>query len=272
VNYHDKKIAITGWSGFIGRQVEKALKDEGAEVIRLAGDIREGYTFKELDHTFDYLFHFAAPSSQVLFKRKPAYCIETTLRGAMNAAKTCAKFGIRFIYPSTGLLSSDRYNEYAMCKKIIEDFVRGLGGDALGLRIFATYGPGEGHKADYASVPYLFARELIEGRAPVIFGDGEQVRDFIYIEDVVQAILHAAEECHDPILDIGSGVQTSFNSIIKELNLIVPNPRAATFVEAPGGYVKETAADPTRLHDFYQPRVTFAEGLARMVKSIQEGK
>lgn len=269
MNYNNKKVAITGADSFIGKQVARLLESEGAEVIRLQGDTREGYTFKDLDHTFDYLFHFAAPSSQVLFKRKPAYCIETTLRGAMNAAKTCAKFGIRFIYPSTGLLSSDRYNEYAMCKKIIEDFVIGLGGDALGIRIFATYGPGEGHKADYASVPYLFARDMVNAKAPVVFGDGEQVRDFIYIDDVARAILVLAEECHDPIIDLGSGKQTSFNHILRELAQLTSGP-APVYVDKPGGYVQETSADPKRLHDFYVPKVTFAEGLARTVDSLKE--
>jgi UDP-glucose 4-epimerase len=282
MNYQGKKIAITGVSGFLGRaiadQLERLAQPAGENTLTLPGvykyvkvlegDVRDPKTFKALDHTFDYLFHFAAPSSQVLFKRQAAYCIESTLKGLMNAASACQKHGIRLIYPSTGLLSSDRYNEYALCKKISEDYVQGLGIDALGIRIFATYGPGEGHKADYASVPYLFARDLVNGKAPVIFGDGEQVRDFIYIDDVVNAVCILAEECHQPIIDVGSGAQTSFNAIVKELNLIVQSPRAAQFVDAPSGYVKETAADPTDLQRYYKPQVTFAQGLAMIVREL----
>lgn len=279
MNYKGKKVAITGVDGFIGKALFEALINSTTDlefmfesevmVHILDGDIRDPETFAKLDHTYDYLFHFAAPSSQVLFKRNPAYCIETTLKGIMNAAQVCRDYGIRLIYPSTGLLSSDRYNEYAMCKKISEDYVKGLKMDALGVRIFATYGPGEGHKADFASVPYLFARDMVRGKDPVIFGDGEQVRDFMYIDDVVQAILYAAEECYDDVLDIGSGHQISFNRIITELAIITETAANPDYIPKPNGYVKETAANPTRMYDFYKPKVAFVEGLKKTVESIK---
>lgn len=285
MNYRGKKIAVTGVSGFIGRaladQLELLVKpaDDNSfavpgqykHITVLEGDVRDPKTFKKLDHTFDYLFHFAAPSSQVLFKRKAAYCIESTVLGLINAASACQKHGIRLVYPSTGLLSSDRYNEYAMCKKISEDYVQGLGIDALGIRIFASYGPGEGHKADYASVPYLFARDMLDGRAPVVFGDGKQVRDFIYIDDVVNSICILAEGCYDAVIDVGSGEQTTFNDILKELKVITAGPDAV-YVERPAGYVQETAAVVDKLHTFYVPKITFAEGLKLMVDSMREGQ
>lgn len=273
MNYHGKKIAITGADGFIGSAIKARLEqlyDDDIDIYVLDGDIRDRRSFERLDHTFDYLFHFAAPSSQVQFKRMPAYCIQTTITGFMNAATAAKRHGIRLVYPSTGLLSMGEANEYARCKKICEDYAAGKNMDAIGLRIFATYGPGEGHKRDYASVPYLFARDMSEGKAPLIFGDGNQARDFIYIDDVISAILILAEECGDPIVDIGSGQQTSFNSIMDELNAISVLPTIKPqYVEKPGGYVQETAADPSRLHDFYIPQVTFAEGISKLVKSLE---
>lgn len=276
MNYSGKKVAITGADGFIGsallEQLDK-LTDDGDRTVQkvfvIKGDIRDPKTFNVLNHRIDYLFHFAAPSSQVLFKRQAMYATETTIVGFINAARACKQNGIKLIYPSTGLLSSNRYNEYAMCKKICEDIAASEKLDALGIRIFATYGPGESHKRDYASVPYLFARDMIEGKSPVIFGDGEQVRDFIYIDDVVQAILRVAEECNDPVIDVGSGVQISFNSIIKELSRII-GPVKPVYVDKPGGYVSETMAHPEELDKYYTREVAFAEGISKLVKELQK--
>lgn len=268
MNYKGKDIAITGRGGFIAEALASALAQAGARITWIDGDIRDPETFADLDYTFSYFFHFGAPSSQVLFKRQPDYCVDVTINGFRNIAKVCRQHGIKLIYPSTGLLSQDRVNEYARCKKICEDIHLGENLDALGIRIFATYGPGEGHKRDYASVPYLFARDMVNGRAPLIFGDGTQVRDFIYIDDVVQAIMHVAEECNDPIIDIGSGEQISFNDIVRELKVITAGPDAV-YVERPGNYVSETLADPKRMLEFYQPKKTFAEGLAVIVFELE---
>lgn len=266
MNYHNKNIAITGGTGFLGNNIGFALEEAGANVKYLSGDIRDRLTFEPLDYSYDYLFHFAAPSSQVLFKRKGPYCIEATIAGFMNASQACEKHGVRLIYPSTGLLSSGRFNEYAMCKKLCEDYASNLGVDSLGLRIFATYGPGEAHKADYASVPYLFIRDVLDGRQPVIFGNGEQVRDFIYIDDVVSAALVLAEECSHPIIDLGSGESTAFGQIIIEMQEILKKIINPIYIDKPTGYVTETMADISRLTEFYVPEVDFKAGIERTIR------
>lgn len=269
MNYNNKKVAVTGYNGFIGSALISAITDAGALIDVVNGDIRKAETFKHLNQSYDYLFHFAAPSSQVQFKRNPVFCIESTIKGIINAGEACRKHGIRLIYPSTGLLSSDRYNEYAMCKKLCEDYIQGLGIDALGIRIFATYGPGEDHKADYASVPFIFGRDMAAGKSPIIFGDGKQERDFIYIDDVVQSILHLAEECYDPIVDVGSGEPYTFNALINMINTVLGTKIEPVFIDKPGGYVQETEADPTRLHDFYKPQIKMIDGISKMLKGIQ---
>lgn len=269
MNYQDKLVGITGASGFIGRGLVEALENAGAVVIAVEGDTRDPATFEGLDHRFSYLFHFGSPSSQVLFARDKSYCADVTLKGFMNAVAACKKNGIKLIYPSTGLLSASGTNEYAMCKLMCEHYAELMDVDSLAIRIFATYGPGEGHKRDYASVPYLFARDMVNGRAPVIFGDGEQARDFIYIDDTVNAILTLAEQCNDRRIDVGSGRKTTFNRIIQELHVLTDGPDAV-FIDRPGNYIQSTLADPTAMLSFYRPKITFAQGISRTVESLME--
>lgn len=274
MNYTNKKVFITGGRGFLGKAIARRLEDLNADVFLYEGDVRDKQRLTELlTHKWDYVFHFGSPSSQVLFQRSRRYCIETTVHSFMILSRLCALNGIRLIYPSTGLLSQGKSNEYARSKQICEDLAATPDLDSLGLRIFATYGPGEAHKRDYASVPYLFARDMVTGRAPIVFGDGEQVRDFIYIDDVVEALLHLAEACPDKVVDVGSGTQDSFNDILHDLSDMIPGSPAPSFVPPPKDYVKETAADPTRMHQFYVPRTSLLEGLTNMVDSIkkQEG-
>jgi UDP-glucose 4-epimerase len=269
MNYKGKKVALTGSRGFLGGQLRSRLSDVGADVHDVEGDIREGATFAQIDFSYDYLFHFASPSSQVLFVRQAAYAIETTVRGFMNAAEACRRHGVKLIYPSTGVLSQGATNEYSRCKKLCEDYHLGSGLDALGLRIFATYGEQEGHKRDYASVPYLFARAAKAGQSPLIYGDGTQVRDFIYVDDTVNAVLCLAEECSDPVVDVGSGEGTSFNGIVDTLRTLLGGAMpSATYIGRPSNYVQETAANVDRLHHYYVPAVSMEEGLRRLVNAI----
>lgn len=265
MNYKGKKVALTGVGGFIGGRLYKRLEELGAYINVLTGDVRDRETFDGptgLDYEYDYLFLFGAPSSQILFKRQPLYAAETTIGGFINAAKACKQYGIKLIYPSTGLLSQERYNEYALAKKICEDIARGENLDAIGLRLFAAYGPGEGHKRDYASVPYLFARDMMAfGKEPIVYGDGEQTRDFIFIDDAVEAILHIADEAVEPIIDVGSGQAVRFNTIIEELNGLLPGAPDAIYIDRPGNYVEETLADPTIMKKYYVPQTNLSEGL-----------
>lgn len=267
MDYKGKKIAITGAYGFIGHALQKRLHFEGAYVQILTGDVRDPMTFAELSYEYDYLFHFGAPSSQVLFKNDPQYCIETTLKGFMNASEVCKKFGIKLIYPSTGLLSMGEANEYARCKKICEEYAQNQ--DSIGIRIFATYGPGEGHKRDYASVPYLFARDMVRGYDPVVFGNGEQKRDFMYINDVIESILHIAEEANEKVIDVGSGEAHSFNDIIKAISKELGKPFEPQYIEKPGNYVDETLANPQALHKYYSPKTSFDRGIKNVVKYLR---
>ena len=263
MNYTGANVAITGWSGFLGGALAARLSDDyEANVECLEGDVRDPFTFAGITHETKYLFHFGAPSSQVLFERNPAHCIDVTMKGFANALEACKRTGTRLVFPSTGILSSGRFNMYAKCKSLCEDMARGT--DAIALRIFATYGIGEKHKRDFASVPYLFARSASRGQHLTVFGDGSQTRDFIYVDDTVNTILRAAEEWDGGPLDVGSGTSVSFNEIIEHVSDHFPNVRTS-YVHAPKGYVKETTAT-TASHGLWEPQVSLEEGIARVAE------
>lgn len=266
MNFKGKKVALSGHDGFIGGHLVRALQDAGAEVTIILGDIRDRATFRNLNYKHDYYFHFSAPSSQVLFKRQPMYAAEVTLKGFINAAKICKENGIKLIYPSTGLLSQNRMNEYALCKKLCEQIHIDEDLDAIGIRIFASYGPGEDHKRDYASVPFIFARDLVQGKKPVIFGDGKQKRDFIFIGDVIDGIMQYTETLENGIYDLGSGEGHSFNDLVALINDILGVNIRPEYVEKPGGYVDETLSQNSK----FKTQVGIGEGLVILVNNLKE--
>lgn len=268
----DRKVAITGWSGFLGAGITDILSDCGCDITYLEGDVRDPATFESITHDVSYLFHFAAPSSQTLFARNPDRCIDTTITGFMNAKRACEKSGTRLIYPSTGILSSDRgmWNDYAFSKHMCERIAAGSSNlDSLGLRIFATYGWGEGHKRDYASVPFLFARDMLTGKTPVVFGDGEQRRDFIFQEDTAKAVVILASLCSERVVDVGTGRQTSFNTVIKLLAEKTGYSAAVRYVESPKVYPSETQADNRWTLDALDGQLTSIDsGLDQLIKEV----
>lgn len=263
--YQGRKVGVTGADGFIGSWLTHELESQGAIVVPIDGDIRDRRTFDAIDHSFSYLFHFAGPSSQVVFKNNPTQSIQTTIVGMMNAANAAKRHGVRFVYPSTGLLSGGETNEYARCKKVCEDFVIGKNMDAIGIRLFAAYGPHEAHKRDYASVPYLFIRDVLSGNRPVVFGDGSQARDFIFIEDAVKAILVLAELCRDDVVDVGSGESTSFNQLLEAISDGTNCEFNPAYVDVPTSYVKRTKADITTMRKFYDGQTPLSRGIKEIV-------
>ncbi len=276
MNYRGKKILMTGGTGFLGKAIGDALKAAGADVFDFNGDVRDRHKLVDsIDHTLDYVFHFADPSSQVLFTRQPRYAAETTISSFLHISKLCQQNGVRLIYPSTGLLSQGKANQYARCKAVCEDIHIGSNLDALGIRIFATYGPGEGHKADYASVPYLLARDMVNGESPVVFGDGSQTRDFLYINDVVHAVITLAEDYHaTPIVDVGSGKGISFNDIVKQINELLFAGNTGEYIEptytgVPDNYVSETLATKDSHEYWGGPVVDFDKGMAMVVGELK---
>lgn len=220
-----KKIGITGINGFIGSALAKRLKELGVKV----------YSYPRPD--LDYLFLFGSPSSNIIFDENIDYCFEETINGFLNAIQFCRNNNIKLIYPSSATVYN-KNTSYAHCKAILEEIHLAYGGNILGLRIFAGYGVGEKHKGEYASIVYQFCKQMKKGNRPIIYGDGKQTRDFIYIDDIVENILESVDK--RGIIDIGTGVNHSFLEVVEIINKQLGKNITPIFATKPKEYVQET--------------------------------
>jgi len=271
------KVVVTGGGGFIGQNLVKSLLKKGMQVyvidnfmygvrdviskecFLIEGDVRDVNIYKKLPFDIDYIFHFGAPSSIILFNKYPKECIDITIRGFMNILNWALDKRVKkIIYPSSGsvyglctppqseLSTPHPVNIYGktkmVCESIASVYSKWL--KIIGLRIFAGYGPGEEQKKDFASVVTLFLESILQNRQPVIYGDGSQRRDFVYIKDIINAIIKITEsDINETIVNVGSGKSYSFNEIIDIINNLLNKDVKPIYIDKPVDYLENTLAN-----------------------------
>lgn len=259
---------VTGGAGFIGSHIVEDLVKRGDQVsvldnfetgkktnlssvinrIRLIkGDIRDLKTCHEACRGVDYVLHEAALGSVPRSIEDPLTTHEVNVSGSLNMLLASRENKVRrFIYASSSSIYGDSeilpkvetmeprpLSPYALSKCAGETYCRLFfqlfGLETIALRYFNVYGPRQDPHSQYAAVIPLFISSIIEGRSPVIFGDGEQSRDFSYVRDVVQANLKACAASSDicgGIYNIACNKKTTVNKVynlIKE-KLVKTNP------------------------------------------------
>ena len=268
----DKKILITGIHGFLGTYLAKKLQSNN-EVIGInlphtnsslsnikiiEGDISNSETLQNINTEIDFIFHFGSPTSVVQFKKNPIKCFNSTINGMKNILEYAKTNSIKkLIYPSSASVYANNSqphnenivpkpsNQYGVakieCEKLANEYIDHV--NSIGLRIFAAYGPGEEKKQNLSSVINLFLNDVSKNEIPVIFGDGTQTRDFIYIDDVITAILNSAEVPQQGIINVGSGNSTSFNQIIEKIGIQTGKKISPQYVKKELSYVENLQAD-----------------------------
>lgn len=231
---------LLGRNGFIGSELAKRF---GEFSVIPAKDC-------------DSVFYFAAPSSVILFNKNLSYCMRETINSFIEILDFCRETGAYLVYPSSATVYN-KNNAYARCKAILEELQASYDVKALGLRISGCYGPNEGHKGEYASVIYQWCQLMKEGKSPVIWGDGTQTRDFIYIDDVIDAIMELSDEKTEGIVDIGTGVNTSMNEIVQIINEELGTDIKPTYIGKPKGFIQDT---PVRSYTY---KVSLREGIKK---------
>jgi len=239
------KATITGINGFIGNALNKKLQSMGWE------------TGEQLRPDVDYVFLFGSPSSNDWFGSALSYSVRETIENFLNAADFCRDNKIRLIYPSSGTVYEGQ-TPYSKTRMIL-DILNGIYKDnILGLRIFAGYGVGEKHKGKYASVIYQFIQEMKSGKSPVIWGDGRQTRDFIYIDDVIDLIIKNKDLTG--VVDIGTGINTSLLEVVKMINEELHTKIKPMHIPKPEQYINDTVCQkPCKI------KVSLKDGIKRII-------
>ncbi len=247
-----KSCSITGIQGFLGKTLSKKLNENDWNV------------FDHIRPDVDIVFLFGAPSSTELFKQNIDKCLEDTINTFLNAIQFCRDHKIRLVYPSSATVYN-KNTPYARCKAILEEIQLTYNDvNTLGIRIAAGYGPNESHKSTYASIVYQFCQQMKKGKRPEIWGDGTQTRDFIYQDDVIDGVITFTEKATEKIVDLGTGVNSSFNEVVTTINRVLGKNIQPIYLPKPKSYVDETPINTDQMERYgIKPQVALEEGIRR---------
>ena len=213
---------------------------------------------EKINSDIDLILHFGSPTSVILFKQDPTRHFNNTVNGMKNILEFAKKNSIKkLIYPSSARVYAKNSpphteniipkpsNPYGSAKVECENLAHSYNDtvNSIGLRIFAVYGPGEETKQNLSSVINLFLGDVKNSRKPVIFGDGTQTRDFIYVDDAISAIINSTELPQQGIINVGSGISTSFNLVIEKIGNIVEKKINPVYIKKESNYVEKLQAD-----------------------------
>ncbi len=260
------------------------------EIVR--ADINETETLRRAFRGVRFVFHQAAIPSVPRSVADPARTHASNMTGTLSVLMAARDVGVQRIVAAS---SSSVYGDdpalpkqeervgrplspYALSKLVCEHYCRLFhqlyGLESVCLRYFNVFGPRQDPKSEYAAVIPRFAIRFLTGKRPTIYGDGEQTRDFTYIDNVIDANWLAASHPRavGEIFNIGCGSQTSLNQLVALLNEILGVCLEPAYEPSRAGDVRHSVADVSkarRLLD-YAPQVTLQIGLRRVLKWFRD--
>lgn len=309
------RFLVTGGAGFIGSHLAEELVQRGHQVrivdnfstgkkkniasfldkIELIeGDVRDTGVCARVVKGMDFVLHQAALTSVPYSIENPLLTNEINIKGTLNLLLASREAKVRrFVFASSAAVYGDdshlpkkeevvgvSLSPYALSKRAGEMccqlFARTFGLSTVCLRYFNIFGPRQDPASQYASVIPLFISRMLKNEKPVIFGDGEQTRDFLFVSNVVEANMRAveADRLEREVFNIGYGEETSVNELTRRINEILKVNIRADYDEPRLGDIKRSFADISWARKMlkYEPIVGFSEGLKRTVRWYREGE
>lgn len=300
------RTLVTGGAGFIGSAIARKLLERGDEVRVLdnliagsqanvpaaaefiEGDLRDTKLLDEVTRDIDVVFHEAAIRSVPRSIDEPTLVHECNVTGTLNLLIACEENRIgRLIYASSssayggaseGMSKEDMHpsprSPYAASKLSAEYYCtvwNELGKlSTISLRYFNVFGPGQSAESKYAAVFPAFISALLSGESPVIHWDGEQSRDFTFIDDVVEANLLAAVAqgpVDGAVINVAGGAPRTINEVFYSIRDKIGGDIEPTRTARREGDIRHSYADPSKVKTLlaWEPHVTWEEAVQRTV-------
>jgi UDP-glucose 4-epimerase len=296
---------VTGGAGFLGVALSNRLVRDGHHVrvidnlaagdpTRLdpavffeRGDVADIPKLWTLLHGVDCVYHLAARVSVAESILYPRDYNHVNVGGTVSVMEAMRDAGIkRVVLASSGALYGEQPHKpvteeqhpnpnspYGVSKLAAETYVRTIGAlwgiETVALRIFNAYGPGQRTRPAHPPVVAQFLKQALTGGSLVVLGNGEQTRDFVYVDDTVDALVAAAsadgvDQC---VINVGSGVEVSINGLIAAIERVVGRPVSVIYNTDQSGGVSRLCADISLARCLlgFEPRVALEQGLRRTI-------
>ena len=262
------------------------LRKDNVEFVR--GGITDLALLQKLFRGIDYVFHEAAIPSVPRSIENPLASHEANITGTLNVLLAARDNHVKkVIYASSSSIYGDTptlpkkedmipspMSPYAVTKLVGEHYcqvfqeVYGL--PAVCFRYFNVHGPRQDPNSQYAAVVPRFTQRALKNKPPIIYGDGEQTRDFTFIKDVVEANILAAESGATGVFNIGRGESITINELARLIISIVGNNLEPIHQPPRLGDIRHSLADISRARNFgYNPKYSLEEGLTETIRTFQ---
>ena len=305
---------VTGGAGFIGSNLvgelvkrrekvrvidnfstgkKKNIQEFLPKIELVRGDIRNLDAVREVVEGVDFVLHEAALASVARSIKDPLATTKSNINGTLNVLVAAKEAKVkRVIYASSSSVYGDSpslpkkeemipnpLSPYAVSKLsgeyYCQVFCRVYGLETVVLRYFNVFGPRQDPLSQYAAVIPRFIKALLDGKSPSIYGDGEQSRDFTFVENVVEASILACgkENIAGEIFNIGGGKRTTVNRLAKLISRLLNKKAEPTHTDSRPGDVRHSLADIGKAQRLlnYQPKVDLEEGLRRTLRWYKQG-